>query len=517
MFRSIGYARQVLRTRGARNLVTSLRVYNKSNSKQNPTIEDGLYYGKFTKEEYDNAANYIRNQISRLESDIKGDLHIRENLGTMPTVPAMPDTKNPIRIDNLTNLLAETIKTTGPIPLLAFIRQCLTHPEFGYYTTRDPLNTENGDFITSPEISSMFGEMIGIWLFTTWTSQGRPQKINFIEFGPGKGTLMFDCLRTFNKFNKNLIKNSNIEIIMIEASPILRKEQLKLLCSEDQETTTTEEGFLTSFTKWGNAIRWVDNEKDLVDINEDANYVIAHEFFDALPVKSFQKTEDGWRELLVEHTPSVNNTQASLPDPSLSSSSESNDLLDTEFHLTMSPKETPSSIIPTLNPRFNDLPIDSRIEICPDAELYILKMAQLMNNDKGFGSVLVIDYGLSDGIPNNTLRGIYKHKFVSPFIKPGEVDLSVDVDFNNLKIITEKISKSFGPVDQGDWLHNLGIGYRTDQLINANNGNFEAQEKIYNSYKRLTSKDEKSMGKIYKFLCLTPLNSETPTGFGGFV
>lgn len=505
-----------LRSIGTENIRAFSTSFQNSNKSKSPQPESELYFGKFTKKEYDDAANYINTHITRLEKEIKGDVNIRENIGSMPIIPAMLSGLKQIRVDDLSNLLSETIKTTGPLPLLAFMRQCLTHPQFGYYTTRDPLDTTSGDFITSPEISSMFGEMIGIWLFSTWVKQNKPQKFNVIEFGPGRGTLMYDCLKTFNKFNKNLITGENIEIIMIEASPVLRKEQWKLLC-EGNDFSTNEDGFNVSLTQWGNKIKWVDTETDVVKQENVANYVLAHEFFDALPIKGFQKTEDGWRELLVEHTPSVVNTQPTLPEGTPGPQTKANDMLNTEFHLTMSPKETPSSILPDLNPRFKDLPVDSRIEICPDAELYVLKMAQLLDNQQATGSVLIIDYGLSEGIPDNTLRGIYKHKFVSPFIKPGEVDLSVDVDFTSLKDISLKTCKSFGPVDQGDWLHQLGIGYRTDQLIKANEGNMEAQEKIYNAYTRLTSKDEKSMGKIYKFLCLTPYESESPVGFGGSV
>ena len=147
----------------------------------------------------------------------------------MPTLPAMANSAKKIRIDDLTNLLSETIKTTGPISLLAFMRQCLTHPQFGYYTTRDPLNASSGDFITSPEISSMFGEMIGIWLFSTWLNQNKPQKLNIIEFGPGRGTLMYDCLKSFNKFKKNLIQEENIEITMIRSFIHFKKRAMEII------------------------------------------------------------------------------------------------------------------------------------------------------------------------------------------------------------------------------------------------------------------------------------------------
>lgn len=476
------------------------------NSSQKSSLDDEkIYFGKFTKAEYDEAAKYIQNQILKLESDIKGDVNIRDNLGKMLQFPQR-DQKN-IQINNLSDLFTQTIKTTGPISLSAYMRQCLTHPDLGYYTTRNPLDISLGDFITSPEISSVFGEMIGIWLYSTWESQNRPQKIRIIEFGPGKGSLIYDVLNTLNKFAKK--SKLDIEINLIEASSVLRKEQWKLLCGNN-EFKDENHGYNSSITKWNNQIRWYNTEKDIINDENTTNYVFAHEFFDALPIKSFQKTENGWREFLVEHTPSVLNTQGKLS----GEVSKNVENLETEFHLTLSPKETPSSIIPTLNKNYANLEVGTRIEICTEAELYLMKMLQLVNNKSNTGAVLIIDYGVADDKPpENSLRGIYKHKIVSPFFKPGEVDLSIDVDFTALKNLASKHCKPFGPIDQGDWLHNLGIGYRIKQLIEKNQNNPEEQDKIYQAYKRLTSKDENSMGKIYKFFCLMPANSTPPVGF----
>ncbi|KAK6464371.1 S-adenosyl-L-methionine-dependent methyltransferase [Scheffersomyces coipomensis] len=497
------------------SLLNKQKEFNSNpDSANSPTIdENGLYYGKFTKQEYEDATKVVKQQIEKLEGDIKGDFNVRDNLGKVLQFPQR-DITGSTKVENLTDLFVQTIQTTGPITLSAYIRQCLTHPDFGYYTTRNPLDSRSGDFITSPEISFMFGEMIGIWLFTVWQQQNYPTSIKFIEFGPGRGTLMHDVLKSFNLFATKVNKPVNIEINLIEASKILRQEQWKLLCEEEVEFKTTEEGFNTSTSKWGNQIKWLDTEKDIINDENIANYIIAHEFFDALPVKSFQKTEHGWRELMVEHSSSVNNTQPKLPSNSNEEeiNIENKELLDTEFHLTLSQKETPSSIIPSLSSRYKDLPIDTRIEICTEAELYLMKMIQLLNNTKNLGTALIIDYGVVNTIPEASLRGIYKHKFVSPFIKPGEVDLSIDVDFTNLTNLSSKFCSSFGPIDQGDWLHNLGIGHRVDQLIKKNTHDEEKQDKIYNSYRRLTDKNDKSLGS-YKFLSLLPLNAKPPIGF----
>ncbi|KAI5970704.1 hypothetical protein CANMA_000295 [Candida margitis] len=488
----------------------------KESSTKVPPHKDGLYFGKFTEEEYKEAARVIKEQIAKLEGEIKGDHNVRENIGKLPQFPEQGPAASKDSIKSLTDFFKQAIKLTGPITLSSYMRQCLTHPDFGYYTTRDPLNLKTGDFITSPEISSVFGEMIGIWYFTIWQSQNKPTHIRFIELGPGKGTLINDVIKTFNRFVEKVSEiKPNVEIVLIEASKVLRLEQYKLLCNHKQDSfETTEEGFNRSTTKWGNAIIWVDTEKDIKqqEAQKSANYIIAHEFFDALPIKSFIKKEEGWRELVVEDSPTVLNTQLKLEGSREDSPGAAKDpTLDTEFHLTISPKETPASMIPKLSKRYKDLPVESRIEICPDAELYTLKIAQLIDNVNSLGAALVVDYGVVNQIPENSLRGIYKHKFVSPFYKPGEVDLSIDVDFTNLKSLSENIVDVEGPINQGDWLHNIGVGYRIDQLLKQNSNNEEMQDKIYGAYRRLT--DDDKMGKIYKFMALLPKNSEKPIGF----
>lgn len=493
-------------------------IHNKHSEPKDPSAsnshlihENGLYYGRFTKEEYEEAKSYVTTQYMKLEKEIKGTHNVRENVGKMPQFPSREPRKP---VNDLSSFFQETIKTTGPISLSAYMRQCLTHPQFGYYTTRDPLDTLTGDFITSPEISSVFGEMIGIWLFTVWESQNQPKNVNFVELGPGKGTLMADTIRVFSKFRTQRGIDINGNIILVEASPILREKQWEILCDKENPMEKDSSGFYTAISKWGYTVKWVDTEKDIVSKPEDCNYILAHEFFDALPIKSFVNTEKGWRELLVEHSASVLNTQPKLPSNENIPENNASEL-DTEFHLTASIKETPSSTIPTISSRFKDLPIGTRVEVCSDAEFYMTRIVDLVkNNGNGEGAALIIDYGLANEIPLNSLRGIYKHKFVSPFYKPGEVDLSIDVDFDNLKLLAEPKVDTFGPAEQGDWLHEMGIGHRFDQLIKGANL-MANKELLYESYLRLTSKDEKGMGKIYKFLALLPTGSSQPAGFQG--
>lgn len=378
------------------------------------------------------------------------------------------------------------------------MRLCLTHPEFGYYTTRDPLGAR-GDFITSPEISQMFGEMIGIWLFTVWHSQKKPKNINIVEFGPGKGTLMFDVLKSLSKLLQTLkINDLNVNVILVEASDVLRKAQCELLSGK--EIQKFDGGYWTAKNKWGGNIYWGETEKDVWEISkeEEANYIIAHEFFDALPINQFKKTKDGWREYLVDQSPETN-----------------------EFHLTISPRERPSSKIPETNARYKDLAVGSDIEISHELFSYTRQITQLITrNNAQAGAALIVDYGPDDSVPENSLRGIKDHKITNPFREPGQVDLSADVDF---QAIVESAHSDpnisidvFGPVEQGDWLHQLGIQYRADQLYNQAKTDSE-REIIKSGYHRLVEKDGSSMGHIYKFLALLPKGGPIPVGFGGKV
>ncbi|ODV58041.1 DUF185-domain-containing protein [Ascoidea rubescens DSM 1968] len=411
------------------------------------------------------------------------------------------------------------------------MKTCLTHPEYGYYTTRDPLGLNGkSDFITSPEISQMFGEMLGIWFFSIWLDQLKPLDINFVEFGPGKGTLIYDLIKTFNKLSQTTNLKLNINIILVEASPILRKEQWKLLSNSIHRLIPSDDkiGF-TSKSTWNNNIRWIDNETDLDAVlsNNSTNYIIAHEFFDALPIKQFEKTSNGWHELLVDYSTdekirklNLQNDASSLPNKTTYKSSDldknknSSLIQDYPFFLTLSPKKTVSSNIPESNPRFNSFPIGSRVEVSIESIDHVKKISQFINYK---GAALIIDYGPLDTCPINTLRGIKSHKLLSPFYKPGEVDLSADVDFQNLKQVVADQVKSFGPVEQADFLHQLGLGYRADQLIHHSKS-LQEKERIKKSYLRLTENTAGSMGKLYKFLGLLPKNTiKLPVGFGGDV
>lgn len=394
--------------------------------------------------------------------------------------------------NNLKRFLTETIRSTGPISLANFMRQCLINPSSGYYINKDPFG-KHGDFITSPEISQMFGELVGIWILAQWTVQGQPNEVRIVELGPGRGTLMDDLLRAGRSFPQ--FSSAIKEINMIEASPTLRNMQRKLLCGESSSLTPADSGYRCS-TKWGNTIYWYENIKEVTRKNVPT-FIVAHEFFDALPIVQFENTDSGWRERLVDCVVSP-------------ATMESN------FHMSFGPNSAPSTqIIPRTHERYSKLPVGSKVEICPEAWDISSQVADIVET-AGFGGALFVDYGPADTIPIDTLRAIKDHKLVSPLDNPGEADLSADVDFEALRIAAQRNHNVdvYGPVEQGDWLHTMGIGARATALANSQTTD-EAKQRISSAYSRLVGKGVGSMGKVYKVMSVLPKGSREPVGFGG--
>lgn len=400
--------------------------------------------------------------------------------------------KTPSKTATLSKFLSETIRNTGPISLANFMRQCLINPSSGYYINKDPFG-KHGDFITSPEISQMFGELVGIWVLAQWTLQGQPDKVRLVELGPGRGTLMDDLLRAGRSFPQ--FANAIKEVYMIEASPTLRNMQRKLLCGEQSCLKHADSGYRCS-TKWDNTIYWFESIKE-VPREQVATFIIAHEFFDALPILQFENTNQGWRERLVDCIVSPTS-------------------LEPQFYMTVPNQSTPSTnIIPQTHERYSKLPVGSKVEICPEAWDVADQMSEIIATAQ-LGGALVVDYGPSDTIPIDTLRGIKEHKLVSPLETPGEADLSADVDFQAIKIAAQQHHSVdiYGPVEQGDWLHTMGIGARATALANTQTSE-EGKKRIASAYNRLVEKGGGAMGKVYKVMSMLPKGSKTPVGFGG--
>ncbi|CDO54331.1 hypothetical protein DV495_002047 [Geotrichum candidum] len=450
-------------------------------------------------------------------------------------------TTKPVNENELGKVLAETIRSQGPLSLAAFMRECLTNPAGGYYINKDPFG-KSGDFITSPEISQMFGELVGIWVLTQWMLQNKPPAVRLIEFGPGRGTLMSDMLRSARPFKQ--FENAIKEVYFVEASPTLRKAQHKLICGTNELVHDKATGVYSSKSLYnGTPVFWVEDAKILPqkssDKEEFANYIIAHEFFDALPIYQFEKVADepgvstklpsqrpaSWREFVVDYcVPKPTELESSilLPNQSIVKASAKNGgKLDKNdkpvFQLGLAPSWTvPARIIPKTHPRYDALPIGAKVEICPDAWEITEQMAQRIDGTKG--GVLVVDYGPSDTIPVNSLRGIKDHKLVNPFENPGEADLSTDVDFQAIKVAAMQARPNdvavYGPVEQGDWLHTMGIGARATMLANTQTTE-EGKKRVEQAYNRLVERGGGAMGKLYKVMAIVPKGQGKPVGFGG--
>ncbi|GAA5974542.1 hypothetical protein JCM5350_001183 [Sporobolomyces pararoseus] len=425
----------------------------------------------------------------------------------------------------LLTVLEETIKTHGPLPVPRFMTLCLNHPTLGYYTTRTVFGKE-GDFITSPEISQVFGELLGIWYVTQWLQQGASKKVRVVELGPGRGTLLADILRTF----KSLPAQSSppvTSIHLVEQSEALQEVQKEAL---------RRSGFGET------PVFWHRNVEEVPKSDDEFTIAIAHEFFDALPIHIFEHTEKGWREVLVD----IADTKSSVI-----VSAEKKEPL----RLVLSPTQTPASALytglaqaakssvtpsPTLHSaapllnvdttlpppptssaygspkgvgtnltaeRFARLPQGSRIEISPSSYEIARGFAKLLEGEKG-GAGLVVDYGDAKAF-GRSWRGFRKHEVVDPLTQPGHTDLTANVDFSYLAEAMSEFATPHGPLTQSKFLTSLGLAPRLAALMRSATSD-ERKKEIESSAKRLI--DGLGMGGQYKVMGVTPKQPSSETG-----
>ena len=339
----------------------------------------------------------------------------------------------------LRDLIERQIASAGPMRLDAYMEMCLTHPAHGYYTTRDPLGAA-GDFTTAPEISQMFGEMIGLWLAQTWVDQGRPQGV-LAEIGPGRGTLMADVLRTTAKVPGF---HDAMDVHLIDVSPSLQAVQAKTLLDHD--------------------IRWSASLNDLPDA---PLFLLANEFFDALPIRQFQRDGTGWRERMVG--------------PGLT------------------PGLSPVMAMPVLDQRFGQVSDGTLVEISEPSERIARDIGARIGTHGG--AALIIDYGDWAGT-GDTFQALASHEMVDPFATPGEADLTAHVQFG---LLAEAAGVKAGFATQGVFLERLGITARANALARGPD-----VQKITDQHKRLTHPSE--MGSLFKVLGLTTTGSPPLTG-----
>lgn len=387
-----------------------------------------------------------------------------------------------IRFSNRTPLLKEIearIAIRGPMTVAEFMNLALCHPQHGYYSTRgyNAFGSE-GDFVTSPEISQLFGEMIGVWAYLSWTNLNKPKSITLIEFGGGRGTLMNDALRTIASFPEFYASIKNTW--MIENSAKMRQAQQNTILPALSKITHPHQ------IKFD----WVDSF-DKIPIANDPVLIISQELFDALPVHQFEKTsQQTWSEKLVD----VENHKEGESVPPLV------DLQGLCHHLkfVLSPGTSIASKV-LLGSNFSpQAPIGSRVEINAAGCSLVQQIAARLENVRG--SALIVDYSENHVGTGDSLRGILKHKFVHPLMEPGNVDLSCDVDFESLTNAAYAISKTglkISPIlSQKDFLNQLGIQHRVFSLLQTLKHDEAAQVKLFSGYKRLVE----DMGTCYKVM-----------------
>ncbi|MCJ8148421.1 class I SAM-dependent methyltransferase [Shinella sedimenti] len=340
------------------------------------------------------------------------------------------------------------IHTNGPISITDYFALCLADPEYGYYRTRDPFGRA-GDFVTAPEVSQLFGEMLGIFLVHAWQKHGGPERVRIAEIGPGRGTMMSDMLRVVAKLAPQLYESATFHLV--ETSPRLREIQ--------HETLGLHAG----------RVSWHDSFEELPD-----GFVLlaANELFDAIPIRQFVKTPTGFRERLVG--------------------------LDAEDELTFAAGV--AGIDPALLPDNHKTVENGTIfEIAPAREAVMATIGERIA--RFGGTALIIDYGHFVSGFGDTLQAVLKHDFDPPLAHPGEADLTSHVDFERLAAAAAAAGLHIhGMLHQGDFLVGLGIGERASAL--GRNRDEAAQQQILNDVARLAGSGEGRMGDLFKVLAV---------------
>jgi len=337
------------------------------------------------------------------------------------------------------------IAAAGPMSIAEYMLLCLTHPQYGYYVTRDPLGA-HGDFITAPEISQMFGELIGVWMVAVWQQMGSPENVRVVELGPGRGTLMSDALRAakvVGDFHAALV------VHLVEISPKLQQAQEQLL-----------EGL-------GVPILW---HSALAEVPSGPVIIIANEFIDALPVHQAVKRADGWHERVVEIAPSGELAIGIARDP----------LPHFEATLPRGLRQAPEGSVYEWR-----------------SDTVALEIGRRVRSD---GAALIIDYGHAWYGLGETFQAVAGHSFTDPLRAPGEADLTAHVDFAALAQSAQIIGgRIHGPISQRDLLRGLGIDKRAAALKTRAP---ERAAEIDQALARLTATGPRGMGELFKALAI---------------
>ena len=358
--------------------------------------------------------------------------------------------------------LRERIETGGPLSIATFMTQALFDPQDGFYATKDPIGA-GADFITAPEISQMFGELLGLWAAQSWHDMGRPDPFYLIELGPGRGTMMSDILRACRAAPGFL---DAVRVTLIEASAALKAVQAQTLGPS------------------GAQIQWVAN---LERVPPGPSIIIGNEFLDCLPVRQAVKHDDVWHERLIGLNPD---------DP------------DSFVFVLGPPLGIDEGLIP---PNLLDSDNGSLVELRP-GDQQVLETVQTrfaQNSDAHPGRALFIDYGPASSEVGDTLQAIRSHEKVAPLDQPGTADLTARVDFESLIAYATDLGLiAYGPEEQGSFLLSLGMETRAAALIQT----APDKRKLFAKHVwRLT--DPGQMGQLFKLVCFDSLKLPTPPGF----
>jgi len=340
--------------------------------------------------------------------------------------------------------IKKLIKSSGPMPVWRYMELCLMHPEHGYYVSRDPLGRE-GDFITAPEVSQMFGELLGLWAASVWRAIESPSTFRLVELGPGRGTMMADALRALRVLPPLY---QTVSVHLVEINPVLRDKQRQTL----------------------SGVRNIEWHDSIDDVPEGPSIIFANEYFDVLPIHQMVKRETGWHERVVEIDSADRLAFGAAPDP------------------------TPRFEV-LLPPLLRVAPVGAVFEWRPDAEM--MKIARRVRDQGGAG--LIIDYGHLRSDAGDTFQAIARHSFTDPLRTPGQADVTAHVDFQALARAAEDLgARVHGPVMQGDFLKRLGIETRAATLMAK--ATPEMSENISTALKRLTGSGRGGMGSMFKVL-----------------
>lgn len=348
------------------------------------------------------------------------------------------------------------IARDGPMSVADYMTLCLSHPQHGYYVTRDPLGRA-GDFTTAPEISQMFGELIGLWAVAVWQQMGAPRPLRLIELGPGRGTMMADALRA-GATVPDFVAAASVHLV--EMSPVLRERQRKALAGR------------------GEPVTW---HETLDQVPPGPQIILANEFIDALPVHHAVRGTDGWHERVMQ--------------------------LDDAGRLAWGVASSAmADFDATLPAELAGAPTGAVYEWRSDAIVFAI--ADRLKRDGG--AALFIDYGHARPGVGETLQALRAHRFSDPLADPGGADLTAHVDFAHLAhAFGAAACRVQGPLTQAEFLHRLGIEARAARLKRAATARQAAD--IDSALHRLTAPDQ--MGELFKVLAVADPGQGALPGF----